>query len=225
MQSFEQNEVHDYDLSEQKMYHDLFLILKSCHEQKLTLGRNICTKKRGKDKSARKSIKIETISHDYDSNIDTIGLTEMLIWQSNTLLHNLLEKLGALYHIDRKAFDDFVMILRNASFVRSELRMAFKNREQVYRFAQIAVKLLDKKYWEIEIASRRDVKKSVNLNQELAQLKQETSITAKKSTHKNSPYTGFLILNTYTVDKKKRNGVAILQHVCFLLMVGVDAFE
>ncbi|WP_186727918.1 hypothetical protein [Moraxella sp. VT-16-12] len=140
------------------------------------------------------------------------------------MLHNLLEKLGDLYHTDRKAFDDFVMILRSASFVRSEMRMPFKDRALVYRFVQIAIKLLDEKYWKIEVVARRDIKKPVDLNQELAQLRQETSITTKKPARKNSSYTGFLISNTCTVNKKKRSSVAILQHVCFLLMVEVDAF-
>lgn len=144
--------------------------------------------------------------------------------QEITLLHNLLKKLGDLYQTDRKAFDDFVVILRGASFVSGQMRIPFKDRSQVYRFAQIAVKLLDKKYWQIEVAARSDVKKSINLNQELAQLKQETTIIAKKSTRANSSYTGFLISNTYTIDKKKHNGVAILQHICFLLVVGIDAF-
>lgn len=101
--------------------------------------------------------------------------------QEITLLHNLLEKLGDLYHTDRKAFDDFVMILRSASFVRSEMRMPFKDRALVYRFVQIAIKLLDEKYWKIEVVARRDIKKPVDLNQELAQLRQETSITTKKT--------------------------------------------
>lgn len=148
---------------------------------------------------------------------------EPKIKQEITLLHNLLKKLGDLYQEDRKAFDDFVVILRSASFVSGQMRMPFKDRAQVYRFAQIAVKLLDKKYWQIEVAARSDVKKSINLNQELAQLKQETTIVAKKSTRANSSYTGFLISHTCGSAKNKHNGVSILQHVCFLLVVGIDA--
>lgn len=146
------------------------------------------------------------------------------IKQEITLLHNLLKKLGDLYQADRKAFDDFVLILRGASFVSSQMRMPFKDREQVYRFAQIAVKLLDKKHWQIKVAANRNVSKPVNLNQELAQLKQKTTIAAQKLSHTNSSYTGFLISNTCGSAKNKHNGVAILQHVCFLLVVGIDDF-
>ncbi len=144
--------------------------------------------------------------------------------QEITLLHNLFEKLGELYQTDRKAFDDFVMILYKASFVNSKMRMPFKERDLVYRFAQIAVKLLDANSWEIEVAARGGMKKPVNPNQELESLKQETTIAVKKSTCKNSSYTGFLISNTCTVNRKKRNSIAILLHVRFMLMVGVDAF-
>ena len=84
MQNFEQNEAHRYDPSEQAMYHDLLLILQSCYEQKLTTGRNKNAKERGRDKCPRKSIKNEKLPCDYDADVDTVKLTEILRWQCDS---------------------------------------------------------------------------------------------------------------------------------------------
>lgn len=84
MQNFEQNEVHRYDPLEQDKYRDLLCNLQSCYEQKLTTGRNRNAKERGRDKRPRKSIQNEVLPCDYDADIDTVRITEILRWQCDS---------------------------------------------------------------------------------------------------------------------------------------------
>ncbi len=134
MKNFEQNEVSRYGRREKRMYRVLLLILQSCDEQKRTKGRNRNAKERGRDKRPRKSIKNEVLPCDYDADIDTVRITEILRWQRGSN-REIFEKVA----LDERPIDRVIYVDQTqlSTLEKNSLPLAVKRIKAAWHHANL----------------------------------------------------------------------------------------